>query len=293
MINYNESVMKILNRVAENLKERGFRIKIMTFNSEDIEDWQLYFGHGKALVGVDAMDVLKGIREMSLTDYVNELSREYKEPNEVPNNLTELLKNKDWVKEHLTVRVLPQEERCRPGRISRDTKFEEIRSFLFLKIRETADTIIGAYLTPEMLQEIGIPQDDAWENVYRNVEGACVIKRVKDVLAEEYPGLTMSEPELYVITNAAANYGAASILNDETPRDFGEKIDCRKFIAIPSSVHEFLLIRYSDCADDEEVIRNTIRDVNENNVAPRDRLGEFPYLITIDPDAVHVSALKG
>ena len=83
MINYNESVMKILNRVAENLKERGFRIKIMTFNSEDIEDWQLYFGHGKALVGVDAMDVLKGIREMSLTDYVNELSREYKEPNEV------------------------------------------------------------------------------------------------------------------------------------------------------------------------------------------------------------------
>ena len=56
MINYNESVMKILNRVAENLKERGFRIKIMTFNSEDIEDWQLYFGHGKALVGGD--DVL-------------------------------------------------------------------------------------------------------------------------------------------------------------------------------------------------------------------------------------------
>ena len=64
-------------------------------------------------------------------------------------------------------------------------------------------------------------------------------------------------------------------------------------LIIPSSVHEFLLIRYSDCADDEEVIRNTIRDVNENNVAPRDRLGEFPYLITIDPDAVHVSALKG
>ena len=251
------------------------------------------------------MDVLKGIREMSLTDYVNELSREYKEPNEVPNNLTELLKNKDWVKAHLTVRVLPQEEHCRPGRISRDTKFEEIRSFLFLKIRENADTIIGAYLTPELLQEIGIPQDDAWENAYKNVEGACVIKRMKDVLAEEYPGmydtevavaspgLTMSEPELYVITNAAANYGAASILNDETLRDFGEKIDCRKFIAIPSSVHEFLLIRYSDCADDEEVIRNTIRDVNENNVAPRDRLGEFPYLITIDPDAVHVSALKG
>ena len=49
MINYNESVMKILNRVAENLKERGFRIKIMTFNSEDIEDWQLYFGHEKLL----------------------------------------------------------------------------------------------------------------------------------------------------------------------------------------------------------------------------------------------------
>ena len=51
MINYNESVMKILNRVAENLKERGFRIKIMTFNSEDIEDWQLYFGLEKTSKG--------------------------------------------------------------------------------------------------------------------------------------------------------------------------------------------------------------------------------------------------
>ena len=58
MINYNESVMKVLNSVAEKLEEYGFKTCI-TNSSENFIDWKLYYGYGKVLVGVDVLDILK------------------------------------------------------------------------------------------------------------------------------------------------------------------------------------------------------------------------------------------
>ena len=57
MINYNESVMKVLNSVAEKLEEYGFKTCI-TNSSENFIDWKLYYGYGKVLVGVDVLDIL-------------------------------------------------------------------------------------------------------------------------------------------------------------------------------------------------------------------------------------------
>lgn len=302
MIDYNESVMKVLNSVAEKLEKHGFKTYI-TNSSENFIDWKLYYGYGKVLVGVDVLEILKGIKEKTLNNYVDQLSLEYVEPDQVPSNITELLKDEKWIKEHLTVRVLSQKESHNPEKISRDTKFEGIRSFLYLIICEEGDTVMGAYLTPETLKQTGISQDEAWKIAYKNVEATCEIERLSDVIARESkkrygadvamasPASEMFEPELYVISNTLGSYGAASILNDATLRDFGERIDCRKLVAIPSSVHEFLLMRYSDLKA-EWNIKNIIRTINEEDIIPKDRLGDTPYLITIDPDAVRVSVLN-
>ena len=301
MINYNESVMKVLNSVAEKLEEYGFKTCI-TNSSENFIDWKLYYGYGKVLVGVDVLDILKGTKEKTLTGYADQLNREYVEPDQVPSNITELLKDEKWIKEHLTVRVLSQKESHNPEKISRDTKFEGIWSFLYLIIREEGDTVMGGYLTLETLKEAGISQDEAWEIAYKNVEAACEIESLSNVIARESkkygadvamasPASEMFEPELYVITNTSGSYGAASILNDATLRDFGERIDCRKLVAIPSSVHEFLLMRYSNL-NAEWNLKNIIRTINEEDIIPEDRLGDTPYLIAIEPDAVRVSVLN-
>lgn len=206
---------------------------------------------------------------------------------------------RQWMEARLTVRLLPQSEFIQPGTISRITKFDGIQSCLYITHNK-----IQVYVTLELLQIAGISQDEAWEMAHKNVAESCEILTIKDILSRQFPEMYdtevavsslevgMFEMEMYVLSNESATYGVAGILNDEILRDFGERIDCRQLIAIPCSVHEIILMRRSEAGDDERM-REVIRDINHSKVAPEERLGDFPYLITIGPDEVQVSALKG
>ncbi len=306
MMKINEFVMENLKKVERKLKDHGFTTKIMT-NSESYEDWNLLFGHEQVLMRVKAVSAMEKMLTVGIDAFVDELMKGYKGTPQNVLSLTELLKNKEWVERHLTIRVLSvlaQTEPIQAGRISRDTKFDGIRSFLYLNIDETKDARMGTYAFPAVLQAAGISQDEAWECASKNVAASCEIKSMKEILIERYPefydtevavsslDIGIPEPEMYVITNESAAYGAAAILNDEVLRDFGERIDCRQMIAIPSSIHEFILLRASDGCD-AEGLREIIRSINLSEVLPEERLGNFPYLITIGPDEVQVSALNG
>ena len=307
MMKINEYVMETLKNVENKLKDQGFTTKIMTNDSESYEDWNLFFGHEQVLMRVNAVSAMKKMLTVGIDAFVDELVKGYKGTSQNVLSLTELLKNKEWVESHLTVRVLSafsETELDQTDRINKDTKFEEIRSFLYLNIDATKDARMGTYVSPAVLQAAGLSQDEAWECASKNVAASCEIKSMKEILIERYPEFYdtevavssldtgIPEPEMYVITNESAAYGAAAILNDEVLRDFGERIDCRQMIAIPSSIHEFILLRASDGCD-EEGLREMIRSINLSEVLPEERLGDFPYLITIGPDEVQVSALNG
>ena len=308
MMKINEYVMETLKNVENKLKDQGFPTKIMTNDSESYEDWNLLFGHEQVLMRVNAVSAMKKMLTVGIDAFVDELVKGYRGTPQNVLSLMELLKNKEWVESHLTVRVLsafPETELDQTDRINRDTKFEGIRSFLYLNIEEELkDVRMGTYVSPAVLQAAGLSQDEAWECASKNVADSCEIKSMKEILIERYPefydtevavsslDIGIPEPEMYVMTNESAAYGAAAILNDEVLRDFGERIDCRQMIAIPSSIHEFILLRASDGCD-AEGLREIIRSINLSEVLPEERLGDFPYLITIGPDEIQVSALNG
>lgn len=50
-------------------------------------------------------------------------------------------------------------------------------------------------------------------------------------------------------------------------------------------------MRYSNL-NAEWNLKNIIRTINEEDIIPEDRLGDTPYLIAIEPDAVRVSVLN-
>ena len=302
----NELVMENLKKVESKLKDHGFTTKIMTNDSESCEDWNLLFGHDQILMRIKAVSAMKKMLTVGIDAFVDELEKWYKGTPQNVLSLTELVKHREWVESHLTVRVLSafsETELDQTDRINQDTKFEGIRSFLYLNIEEK-DARMGTYVSPAVLQAAGISQDEAWECASKNVAVSCEIKSMKEILIERYPEFYdtevavssldagIPEPEMYVMTNESAAYGAAAILNDEVLRDFGERIDCRQMIAIPSSIHEFILLRASDGCD-AEGLREMIRSINLSEVLPEERLGDFPYLITISSDEVQVSALNG
>ena len=80
---------------------------------------------------------MKEMLTVGIAAFVDELVKGYKGTPQNVLSLTELLKNKEWVESHLTVRVLsafPETELDQTDRINLDTKFEGIRSFWFLNI---------------------------------------------------------------------------------------------------------------------------------------------------------------
>lgn len=80
---------------------------------------------------------------------------------------------------------------------------------------------------------------------------------------------------LYVLTNKKMFWGASGILDKDIIRAFAEKTGHSLYI-IPSSIHEVLL-----CPDlgqiDEGRIDQIIKEVNDTQVAPRDRLSDHAY----------------
>lgn len=102
----NGFVMENLKKVESKLKDHGFTTKIMTNDSESYEDWNLLFGHDQILMRIKAVSAMKEMLTVGIAAFVDELVKGYKGTPQNVLSLTELLKNKEWVESHLTVRVL-------------------------------------------------------------------------------------------------------------------------------------------------------------------------------------------
>jgi len=75
-------------------------------------------------------------------------------------------------------------------------------------------------------------------------------------------------------------FGAVEILDSHTMDMIKERLGDQEYIAIPSSVHEFLLMA-ADKAMPPEIMAGLIQEVNQNEVAPEDRLSDHVY--KVDP----------
>lgn len=79
----------------------------------------------------------------------------------------------------------------------------------------------------------------------------------------------------YVISNREKVNGAAVILNDEVREKIAEEIGGDYFI-LPSSIHELLALRKEDGMDYHE-LEGMVRDINQNEVSPEERLSDHVY----------------
>ena len=83
-----------------------------------------------------------------------------------------------------------------------------------------------------------------------------------------------------VVTTESMVGGAAALFYRNTPRRLAEFFGNRKLLIIPSSIHEVLVMPYGDL--DVDYVNSIIRDVNEMQVAPKERLGDHAYLFDLD-----------
>lgn len=194
---------------------------------------------------------------------------------------TEQLSDRDYVNHHLFIGL---QRASREDIVKRPCEeLEGLESYLFLKGQRDE----GAYsirLTAETLALCGITEEGAWEQALTNVEAETTIEDLRKVICEitdtvYQESKKMSTP-LYVISNCTRTYGASAILNKKALAEFAAKMGVSKFIVLPSSVHEMLII---PCSGEVRLpyYSAMVKNVNQCEVAPEERLTDRAYIIEL------------
>ena len=86
-----------------------------------------------------------------------------------------------------------------------------------------------------------------------------------------------------VITNNSGIKGASSILNEKLMKNISKKEHTNKFVLLPSSIHEVLLVPVTGITSKEDMDRynNIVREVNTQEVSENERLSDHAYYIEI------------
>lgn len=130
------------------------------------------------------------------------------------------------------------------------------------------------------LTDWGITVQTLKDQAVRNLRGdgysiQCIDGLINSSLGGKTVPHDIGISHLYVLTNKKMFWGASGILDRDIIRAFAEDIGHNLYI-IPSSVHEVLL-----CPDlgqiDEGRIDQIIKEVNDTQVAPRDRPSDHAY----------------
>lgn len=121
-----------------------------------------------------------------------------------------------------------------------------------------------------------IPADyphDVWEYAKRNTKACTVVKGISEILF----GFAMPNELLYVVTNENTYRGAGNIIDKDAIRKKGIG---DRFFAMPSSIHEWIIMPYSDDMDPQD-ISQMVREINGDVVNPEDQLGDRVYILEV------------
>ncbi len=121
---------------------------------------------------------------------------------------------------------------------------------------EVDGVAIRLHITNGIAEAMGVTEEDLHDAAVRNVAGAAVI------LSATALGFNPDDDNLImlVVTTEYGDFGAAAILNEDVRRELAG-IFFGGFIAIPSSMHEFICVPFEDGVFDE--LRGFIRTIND------------------------------
>ena len=186
----------------------------------------------------------------------------------------------EWILKHITIGL----QACSDSNIiKRPCDMDCIEQYLFLK-GKLPDTSYSVKITPTILTHAGINENRAWEKAMENLctdtQITSLTKLLSDMLG--IPIDTPAEPDinLHVITNSEKYKGAAAIMNRKALRRFAREHYTNMLFVLPSSVHEMMISPFTAKTTADE-LSAIVREVNETQVAPEERLTDRAYILCL------------
>lgn len=186
----------------------------------------------------------------------------------------------EWILKHITIGLQASSD---GDIIKRPCDLEGIEQYLFLK-GKLSDTSYSVKLTPDILSHAGIDECRAWEQAMENLCADTQITSLTKLLSD-MSGIPLEAPaepgiSLHVITNSEKYKGAATILNRKVLRSFAREHHTNMLFVLPSSVHEMMISPFTEKTTSDE-LSAIVREVNETQVTPEERLTDRAYILCL------------
>ena len=251
--------------------------------------------------------VLKGLmikkegESITPTIYLEDFYEKYMEDEEMKPientimEIAEMRKKADVDDKNKFARVLSDFEKVKnnifPRLIGKEEWNEEYKEYRPYKIWndlmivyaiEIPEVSGAAQISNSLIKSWNMTVDDihdlAMENMkkYEKIEFKGMFETLKEL--NQNTALIPEEEEMdfmRVLTNERKIYGATMALNREILDKIYEKLGA--FIMIPSSVHEWIVLKLTDETDMKE-IENMIKTINKSQVEKKEWLSDHPYI---------------
>lgn len=205
----------------------------------------------------------------------------YKEEAMNTENITDIAMNfndPEWILDHITIALQRSSD---DELVKRPTDLDGIEQYLILQ-GEKEDACYSVKVVPLLLSNAGIDEATAWNQALENLQTDTQIKSLGKILSD-ITGIPFAPADtdlkFHVITNSHKCKGAGCIMNRKALRMFTQNHNTNMLFVLPSSVHEMMIAPYDSSLDLDE-LSAMVKEINETQVAPEDRLSDRAYIIT-------------
>lgn len=182
----------------------------------------------------------------------------------------------EWILRHITIALQRITEN---GTIKRPCDLEGLEQYLVLRGRKDGHGY-AIQVLPFILADAGIDDKLAWEKAMENLCSSTRIESLDQILFEMNGIPSDKHCPLYVISNTDRYKGASAILNRKALSSFVRNRGTNMLYVLPSSVHEMIIVPY-DGAFTLDELSAIVREINEKQVAPEERLADRAYIINV------------
>ena len=277
-------------RIIEELLKKGYDAVPMTVhrNGLTLEAISIKGEILSPLIYTDELIFQAKYFNISLDEVVDKVIEIYNESKTKNFNVKEFF-SKEYIKANIFIGI----QKTTSEKIEKKNTFlKEIESYLYIK-KEQEEGIYSAKITEDILNNIEFEKEELWkiaeENTLKETNIISMIDLMKELLKNDTDeelkeAICKMEDDsinkkMYVVTNKLRLRGASSILNNDILKEVSDKLETKKFVILPSSIHEIIVVPYFD--DCEDYFDEMVTDVNKTNVSPLEQLVDRAYVIEL------------
>ena len=260
--------------IIEELKNRGYKVEAHTSIKNGVEFNGIIFMNDNGVCPVVYMDSIIENAD-SLIEAVETVLNIYNHAY-IMDFDKKILFDPGFIMQNLYIGL---QKTSKENIVKAKTDFEGIEKYLYVKLDEN----VTFKLTYELLETLKISEEKAWrvaeDITFAKTEIISLHKRLSEMMAQEMEEIE-GVPVQYIVTNTMNFSGASAILDLEALKKLAQKLDISKFIVLPSSIHEMIIIPDEGDSNLGEFNR-MVQEVNQTQVEPEERLTDQAYFIEV------------